>query len=420
MTRFLRAALGANEPTFSQSIRQLEQAAGLPCADIRLTSEITRRLRDKMVALGLDPADTTGEELYAALHLKLGEDEKTVREALGIASGTSADSVIARVYQYLNKHDMPRNCFALKTSVAKKLLKNRPPKTAMKRLGYRSVDSMLKHEAPAQLYTAALMTEAGSWHRNFRDQYAKLTPSDFESRKITLFYPQTKRWQELSKQFVANAKHNMLGFRELGAVVLLPMQEDVEGLAITTILLTLEEMNAIRAQSSYTKLQQVKPHFGQVIQESLEDEPYTSARLAGQPVPWRMIQRYYARFKEAYHPEVFEPHVQPEDLQWYHGEDALAKLAPSLSFWQDSSMLTLVHNDEPISLNILDVALSFCNHLPFNERIVHFLRDNLWHELMMRYLNQENLEAAVHKQIADELEEPLAFAEQEAYNTGKG
>lgn len=83
-------------------------------------------------------------------------------------------------------------------------------------------------------------------------------------------------------------------------------------------------------------------------------------------------------------------------------------------------MLTLVHNDEPISLNILDVALSFCNHLPFNERIVHFLRDNLWHELMMRYLNQENLEAAVHKQIADELEEPLAFAEQEAYNTGKG
>jgi hypothetical protein len=413
MTRFLRSALGANEPTFSQSIRQLEQAAGLPSADIRLTSEITRRLRAKMVELELDPNDTTGPELYAALHLRLGKDEALVRESLGIDAKASADMVIARVHQFLSKHKMPTNCFALKASVAKRLLKNKPPKAAMKRLGYRSVDSMLKHESPAQLYAAAVMAESPAWHRAFREQYTKLAPSDFESRRIAVVYPEAKRWQDVSKTFVALAKQNILGFRELGTVVLLPIKDDIEGLAITSIMLAMDEMNAIRAQSSFTKLQQVKPHFGQIIRETAEREPYTAARLAGQPVPWRMIQQYYARFKDAYHPEIFEPHVQAEDLQWYPGEAALAKMAPSLRFWQDTGMLAMVHGDEPVSLNVLDVALSYCNHLPFAERIVHFVRDNLWHELMMRYLNQENLEAAVHQQIAAELEEPLAAVEQE-------
>jgi hypothetical protein len=54
-------------------------------------------------------------------------------------------------------------------------------------------------------------------------------------------------------------------------------------------------------------------------------------------------------------------------------------------------------------MNVLDVALSYCNHLHFQDRIVHFMRSMLWHELMARYLHQENLEAAVHLQLSREL-----------------
>lgn len=404
MTRFLTAALGAQEPTFSHSIRQLEQAAGLPSTDIRLTSEIVQQLRVKIGELGLDPNDTTGPELYAALQLKLEQDEASVRRVLGIDADANADSVMSQVRQYIEKHEMPKNCFALKLSVARRMLKKKPPRTAMKRLGYRSVDSMLKHESPALLFAAALIAEPASWHRAFREQYVKLTPSDFESRKIALVFPQTKRWQTMAYDFVANARHNIISFRELGTVVLLPMQQNIDGLAITTSLLILEEMNGIRAYSSFAKLQQVKPHFGRIVQESAADEPFTSAMLAGQPVPWRMIQRYYAKFQDAYHADIFEPHVQPDDLLWYQGEELLAGLEPSLHFWQNTAMLALLHEDEPVSFNVLDVALGYSNHLPFTERIVHFFRDNLWHELMMRYLHQENLEAAVHQQLSRELE----------------
>lgn len=417
MTRFLSVALGASEPRFSQGIQQLEQAAGRPGTDIRLTADIVQRTRTKVAALGLDPNDTNGRELYSALQERLKQDEQKVRAALGVAADAAPDNIISHVQQFLEKHEAPRTCFALKASVTKRLLRKKPPKVAMKRLGYRSVDSMLKHELPANLYAAAFMAEPASWHKAFREQYAKLTPSDFESRPIIQTHPTSKRFQTLAHEFVAAEHHNIISFRELGAIVLLPIGQAVDGLAITTLLLALEEMNGIRAYSSYTKLQQVKPDFGKRLQESSVTEPYTSATLAGQPVPWRMIQRYYARFAHAYHPEIFEPHVQPEDLQWTSGAGALAGLAPALRFWEGGESLGLLdESGQIVSCNALDVALSYCNHLPFQDRIVHFVRDNLWHELMMHYLNQENLETAVHQQLSAELNTPLEFAEQEAYN----
>ncbi len=403
MTRFLSEALGAVEPRFSQEIRQLEQAAGLPGTDIRLTAAIIQQTRNKIAELGLDPADTTGPELYSALQERLKNDEAVVRTALGIAPDATPDEVVARASQYLAKQANQTTCFVLKASVAKRLLKKRPPKVAMKRLGYRSIDSMLKHEAAAQVYAAALIVEPNTWHRSFRDQYAKLTPSDFEPKKISLLHPTTKRWQQLAHDFVAASHHNLISFPELGAVVLLPMDQPVAGLAITTLLLLSEELNRIRAHSSYSKLQQVKPDFGAIIQKSSVSEPFTTAQLAGQAVPWRMIQRYYARFAHAYHPEIFEPHVQPDDLTWNDGEAVLAKLDPALGFWQGTAHLGLIHDGAIVSCNALDVALGYCNNLSFGDRIVHFVRDNLWHELMMHYLNQENLEAAVHQQLAGEL-----------------
>lgn len=418
MTRFLSEALGAVEPVFSRSIQQLEQAAGRPGTDIRLTADIIQRTREKVGQLGLDPDDTTGEELYGALQERLRRDERIAREALLLTEAASPEDVVSRMVQFLGRHEKSQNAFVLKAAAAKRLLKKKPPKTAMKRLGYRSVDSMLKHESAAEVYAAALMAESNAWHRSFRDQYQKLTPSDFETKKISLIHPVAKRWQELARTFVTAERHNLLSFPELGAVVVLPIEHEVDGLAITTLLLAAHEMNGIRAHSSYAKLQQVKPDFGKLIQKSSVSEPYTSAELAGQPVPWRMIQRYYARFTDAYHPEIFEPHVQPDDLKWTTGEEFLVKLDPRLDFWQGAEVLGLMHEGEIVSCNALDVALGFCNHLPFSDRIVHFVRGNLWHELMMHYLHQENLEAAVHQQMAGELAGPLMLQEQEAFDPG--
>jgi hypothetical protein len=408
MTRYLSLSLGAAEPMFGQSIQELERAGGRPGADIRLSSEMVQQVRLKVAELGLDPDDTTGPELYHVLHQRLAIDEQRVRESLKLPANVDSVEVMAAVQKFIASKQVAGTCFALKASVAKQLIKKKPPKLTMKALNYRSLDSMLKHEPIAAIYAAAFLVESAAWQRGLYDQYSKLRPGDFEQRRIAVVSPKTKRWTAFSATYVAAFRQNILSFKELGSVVLLPIPQAIDGLAITMTVLSLYHMNGIRAYSSFIKLQQVKPAFGTIVGRTATIEPMTSADLAGQPVPWRVIQRYYGRMKNALHPDVFEPHVQPEDLQWRDAEDVLAQLHPDLRFWANSEYICALRNDEPVSLNLLDVALSYCNHLHFADRIVHYAREHLWHELMSRYLHQENLEVAVHQQLSRELLEPAA------------
>lgn len=402
MTRYLSAVLGAQQPLFGQSIQELERASGRPSADIRLSSELMRQVRLKISDLDLDPQDTTGPELYGALQARLQRDERIVRDVLSLSDRSTSEEVLSGIQKYLKEH-ITGMSFSLKAAAAKRLLKKKIPKNTMKKLGYRSIESMLKHEPVAHIYAAALMIESSSWQKNFRDQYNSLQPSDFEQRHITVMYPKTSRWEKISEVYVQKQKHNIMCFKEIGAIVILPMASNIPGLAITTLLLVLHYMNDIRTYSSFAKLQQVKVTFGRIIADTAFAEPMTTAKLAGQPVPWKVIQKFYGKLHATYHPEVFEPHVQADDLQWRDGEEVLTELSPRLNFWKDTQHVFMLHEDEPISLNILDIALSYCNQLSFPDRIVHFAREHLWHELMSRYLHQGNLEAAVHEQLSREL-----------------
>src|SRR6266511_1153941 len=312
MTRYLSSALGAAQPLFGQSIMELERASGRPSADIRLSSEMMQQARLKITELGLDPNDTTGPELYGALQQRLSIDEANTRRALSLSEDAPTADILGRIEKFLSNHETTGNCFALKATVARKLFKKKAPKNTMKLLGYRSLDSMLKHEAVASIYAASIIAESASWQRSFHGQYTNLQPSDFEQRKMAIVYPKAKRWTAISDQFVQAAKHNIMCFKELGAVVILPFNGQVEGITLTSLLLSLHYLNDIRTYSSFAKLQQVKPSFGKIIQDTAAAEPMTTATLAGQPVPWKVIQRYYGRMAQESQPEVFEPHVQAE------------------------------------------------------------------------------------------------------------
>jgi hypothetical protein len=48
-----------------------------------------------------------------------------------------------------------------------------------------------------------------------------------------------------------------------------------------------------------------------------------------------------------------------------------------------------------VSLNIIDVALNRCNRLPFERRVAHYMRQSLWHELLLQYLPHAEVERTV-------------------------
>jgi hypothetical protein len=402
MTRALSELLGANGPTFRTGLAKLEQASEHANTDIRLTADIMQATQRKLRELGLDKHDTTAQELYQSLTVRIAQDDKRLFDKLREKYGDQDD--IAHIVRELGEVPIPKSCFALKPAVAKRLIKREPPKKAMKQLGYRSLDSMLKHEPIAHVYVACQIAESTAWQRHLIDSYKKLKASDFEIRNMQVTSASTDRWKKMTESVVVQTKHNIFSLKELGAVVLLPLPaERPPAAAMTSMLLALHAMNEIRAASTFLKLSQVQPNFGTTVQAMVRDEHKLETGVFDRPISWQIVQRYYGRFASRFRAEIFEPHVQQDDLTWHSIEKVLGYIDPSLDFWRHTTHLSLLHNHQAVSLNILDVALNYCNQLPFEKRVLKYFRQSLWHELVIRYLKHENVEQSVVGGLQSEL-----------------
>ena len=407
MSRILSELLDAAEPTFTLALRQLEAASGNSSADNRLSSEIASRVRLKTKELGLDSKDTNGQELYYALKHLIGLHDQHLAQALGGRDPDDVADMLPRIKQAIEKSDIPKTCWALKDSVAKKLLQKKPPKNVMKQLRYRSIDSMLKRESMAEIYGALRFAESDSWLIEFIKSYKSLRPGDFESRAIKIVMMPVERWGELAHGFVTKKRHNITHLKELGVILILPLPfESLKGITITVLPLLLHYINEIRLYSAFFKLQQVKPHFGATIVDTLIADPGKAAIMAGQEIHWRIIQRYFGKLEHENHPEIFEPHVQPEDLHWRKAEEVLYKIEPSLSFWRDLDYVGALYDKRPVSLNLMDMAVSYVNDLEYGEHAIYHFRESLWNEIFIRYMGQKTLEEQVLKQLDNEMIAP--------------
>lgn len=402
MTRVLQALLGAQQPAFQINLNSLERAGGLPGVDIRLTVDIVQRTRQKIKELGLDPTDTTPEELYYALKERLTVDDRAVHAALGLPRNSTNQEVIEAVTNYIGSITTDK-AFVLKGASAKQLLTKADLTKTMKLLGYRSQASMLKHEKPAYIFAGAHIAESKEWWQKFRSNYESLTPSDFEMKRIEISVPSHARWQSIGNEFSADTLHNIVAMQELGSIVYLPISnsQNITGLSLVLLLLGIQSVNDIRCSSSYLKFQQVRQHFGQTVAEVSDSRVYAAATLAQQPVAWQALHRYYARNLDAYPAHIFEPHLSAEDLSWHQPEDVLRELTETLDFWEDTQSCALT--DEAgtvVSMNIFDAVLNYCNNAPFASRFSEYIKHNVWHELTSRYLQQATAQKIVTDQLA--------------------
>lgn len=406
MTRFLSLALGAPEPNFRQSLNRYEQAHGYPSHDIRLTAKVSHQTRAKLAELGLDPNDTTPHELYLALQHRVMQDDQRLTKFLRAraASHVTAEAdVVDGMIHTLEQLSESKHCFALKISVLKRLLKKLPPKKAMRALGYRSLESFVKHESAILILTAAWLVESEGWRDKFLDQYKLLTAADFENRTINLVYAKSKRWQNLANQIVSTEHHNLLAFKELGAVVFLPLGQDYpQGSVLASLSLALHELNEIRATSAFLKLCQFRSDFGQQLRQAVVSQAELHSSLLDQPVSWHLVQKFFARMTDQFHDEVFEPYLEASDMAWHSVEGTLAAIDPDLQFWQQTSHLGMLDGHQPVSMNVVDAAINLCNQLPYASRLSHYFKRSLWQELMMRYLRHQPVEETVLAELQPE------------------
>lgn len=406
MSSFLADLLGATEPLFSLSVKQLEEASGRPGADVRLIAEIIGSVRLKTKELGLDPDDTTGEELYMALLNRIEKDDDHLVKQIGGKDPEDAKILMPLMKKAWEKVDTPKSAWVLKHSVAKSMLKKLPPANIMKHLGYKSVDSMLKRENLNEIYGALRFAETPAWLNKFNHLYKSLTPSDFETRKIEIVIMPEERWGEMTAEFIHKKKHNITHLKEMGVILMLPINVRLRGITIFVLPLLFHYLNEIRLYSAFFKLQQVKPDFGKIIVDTLIADPGKAAVMAGSHVHWRVIQRYFGKLEKEYHPEIFEPHVQPEDLHWRKAEALLMKVDPELEFWRDLDYVGIMHGQRPLTLSLLDAAASYVNRLSYKDRAIYHFREALWNELFVRYMGETNLANQVLKQLDNNMIAP--------------
>lgn len=407
MSKLLSELLNAKEPLFRLSLKQLEKASGHPAADIRLASEIIQKANRATAALGLDPKDTSGPELYHALINKIKEHDAHLAEQMGGSATESPTSLIPKIKSTVEKAGTNRQVWVLKRAVAKEFLRKTPPKNIMKHLGYRSVDSMLKREELFEIYGALRFAEDGQWLEDFNKHYSRLKPSDFETREIEIVIMPFDRWADICEEFVHKKKHNITHLKEMGVILMLPVKVKLlPGMATWSGSLVFHYINEIRLYSAYFKLKQVRPDFGKIFVDTLIADPDMGPIMAGHNIHWRVIQRYFGKLEHEYHPEIFEPHVQPEDLHWRRAEAELYKIDPELKFWQGLDYVGLMFDGRPVTFNMMDIAASYTNQTPYEEREIYHFRESLWNETFMRYLGQKTLEEQVLKQLDNEMITP--------------
>lgn len=405
MSKILSELLGATEPMFSLAIKQLEEHSGNPSADIRLTAEITGKIRMKTKELGLDPDDTTGRELYYALMNLIEKQEAHLVKQIGGTESSTPTELMPLMRAAWEAVDTAKSCWVIKHSVAKAMLKKTPPKAIMKHLGYRSVDSMLKREKLGEIYGALRFAEDAAWLNRFNEQYKKLKPSDFETRQIEIVEMPLERWGNLSEAFIHKKKHNITHLKELGVILMLPIDPDVKlrGITIFSLPLLFHYLCEIRLYSTFFKYKQMQPKFGELVAKTLNAGKADTAVMAGQTIHWRVIQQYFGRLEPDYYPEIFEPHVQPEDLHWRRAEELLFKVDPELEFWRDLDYVGETHAGRPVPLNLLDMAANYVNDTPYKNRLIYHFRDSLWNEIFVRYMGQKNLEQQILEQLDNDV-----------------
>ncbi len=407
MCKTLSELLGAEEPLFTLSLKQLESVSGKPSVDVRLTAEIIEKINRACKSLGLDPNDTTGKELYHALLNKVKEQDVHLAKKIGGTDPYNVQHMLPLIKKAVETVDIPRSCWVLKKSVAKEFLRKTPPPNIMERLGYKSIDSMLKQENLFEIYGALRFAEGPEWLNAFNEHYKTLKPTDFETRQIEIVTMPADRWTDICESFVHKKRHNITHLKELGIILMLPMTiETLPGITMTDMPLLFHYINEVRLYSAFFKLQQVKKDFGKIIVETLLADPGNHAVMAGSHIHWRVIQRYFGKLENEYHPEIFQPHVQPEDLHWRRAEEILYMVDPELEFWKDMDYVGVMHDGRPVVFNLMDVSMSYSNNVEYGKHAIFHFREALWNEVFVRYMGQKTLENQVLKQLDNEMIAP--------------
>ncbi len=401
--------LQAKEPLLDHALYQLEQLTHQRGVDVKLAAEIAESAADRTRRLGLPP-DATGPQLYDALLAQVKRHDDHLARAIGGTDPSDLGQMIPLIVAAAQQAPLPKDGWFLREAKARDMLRHMPPLAVMDRLGYHLISQLLERENIYELFLALRFVEDPAWLNDFDRLYHDLTPADFESRQIKVVPFAANKWGDVAEHFIQKKRHNITHSKEMGAIAVMPMrQTHMTGVTLKVMPLLFHYFNEIRLYSSFFKLMQTKKNFGAIISDTLIADPAHIRMLDNAHIHWRVIQRYFGKLPNERHPEIFEPHLQPEDLHWRRAEEILYDLDPELEFWRGLDYVGVLKGPahDTVTFNLMDLSLGYSNAIGYDDRYLYHFREALWNEVFARYLGEKVLE----QQLLEKLDNAVVAPE---------
>lgn len=401
MCRLLAQLTNTDQRIMSETIKRLEHKTGSPAVDIRLTSDIHSQIHQKIRALGLDPHDTTPKELFVGLQNLAAVHDKFLKKKFQLDQSVSSDNFARDVCFVYERLRFNRRSWLLRPSVIKKILRQYPPKTLVKVLGYRSVDSLIKREPADVVMFLAGYVESDSWQLQLAKQLRTISSADFEERLLEVRTLDEPRYKDVSSRLVAKKRTFVFSTPLLGTVFILPPTGSVRpGMLLLAVLMALREATELQQAHSQLRHYQMDSSFNQKITDAFHGRSPKSVTVAGHSFNWRLIHRHYGSSPNVHHPMIFQPHLQAEDLAYRRAEEILYHVEPALHFWHGLEYVGLPTEAGIVSFNLLDVLIGLVNGSSLTGRYDTHLPMAVWDELLLRYMSQPAVEHAVLSGLA--------------------
>lgn len=332
----------------------------------------------------------TANEVREALFDQIEKHEKELYEHVGITPDNFDFEKVAAAARAMTTET---DGFFLKKDYAKEILKQRPPHSTIKYLGYSNVEAMLDVEDVGDVFSALRFTETDEWmHETFDVAYSKFTPEDFEYRAIELRVL-GDQWKEIAEKYVAKKHHNVSHLKEFGIIFLNPIAETGQGKFLRDFALLLHYFHEI---SYYSKLFQKfaeLPNFNEKFISLLRGD--VPEKTTVQPGEWLIVQRYLWKV-DPEDPRLFIPRVNPESMHWRKAEEDLVKFGSESKesglefwekFWSVAGLFEGKNGKELVSFDLEDVAMGAVARAEGKSNtFTYHQREALWNNLFASYV----------------------------------
>lgn len=388
MTRLIAEILDIPQVSLALLVQELEGLSGKPGTDIRLANELDSLFKEKAVLLGLDGNDTTPKELYYAMRAHALEDSDKLARIIGITAEDSPEKMTEKSISFVEKRIGKKSVWALKPSIARKQLKENPPKRLMKIFNIRSIDSALKRDRLSVFYCFAGRTEPPVWIKKYAEQASKLTNSDFNSLNLSIKIVERKRQGQLKK---AEIKLNQMVFsdQESASIEICVAEKRFSGDVLFVVDSLINHIKHLLRNSEYYKTQALRPDFFKKL-ERVRMEGFHSLELDDYPFDWTTIVHAAAEKGITGLLQAEEAVTTSENLII----PSLAQIS-GFDFWKHPFGMH-AERGAIISFNLSDMIVNAINERTLEEAYVGHGRSHLRRELFSRYLHHGPLREKIN------------------------